>query len=296
MTKTVNINLLPWRAELREKRKKEFQTRSVLAGLLGVAAVFAGFMYFSQQLEQQQQVNEMIVAENAKLDTELKALEGLDKQRADIIERMKLIDGLQAQRPIIVHVADELVRLAPQQMHFTKIERKGDKFTIEGKAQDPNVVAELLRNLENSPWFRNAFMNSFIAAADNVPQQAATTSPALSSVIQRPETTYGQFVVTVDLGDISKATVPVDAASSALPVDPNVPVQPVPANGQAQPTPAQSAPTNGQAQPAPQPAPANAQAQPAQQPAPNAQASQSEPAPANGQAQPTPPANNQGAK
>lgn len=300
MTKTVNINLLPWRAELREKRKKEFQTRSVLAGLLGVAAVFAGFMYFSQQLEQQQQVNEMIVAENAKLDTELKALEGLDKQRADIIERMKLIDGLQAQRPIIVHVADELVRLAPQQMHFTKIERKGDKFTIEGKAQDPNVVAELLRNLENSPWFRNAFMNAFVAADESVVKivtnvinnvAQAETNPLkaqqLTSLVQRPEIGYGQFVVTVDLGDISKATVPVDAASSALPVDPNAPVQPVSANGQAQPTPAQSAPTNGQVQPAP--------AQPAQQPAPNAQASQSEPAPANGQAQPTPPANNQGA-
>lgn len=250
MIKTVNINLLPWRAELREKRKKEFQTRSVLAGLLGAVTVFAGFMYFSQQLEQQQQVNEMIVAENAKLDTELKDLEGLDKQRADIIERMKLIDGLQAQRPVIVHIADEMVRIAPQDMFFTKFQRTGDKFTIEGKAQDPNVVAELLRKLEHSPWFRNAFMNSFVAAADNAPQQATPTNPALSSVIQRPETTYGQFVVTVDLGDISKATETTDVS-----VDPNAVIV-APTDGQAQPEP-QSAPVNGQAQP--EPAPVNNQ-------------------------------------
>lgn len=285
MTKTVNINLLPWRAELREKQKKEFQTRSVLAGLLGAVAVLAGFMYFSQQLEQQQQVNEMIVAENAKLDTELKSLEGLDKRRADIIERMKLIDGLQGQRPVIVHIADNLVRITPQNLFFTKFQRTGDKFTIEGKAQDPNVVAELLRGLENSPWFRNAFMNSFVAVDEtkltsSQSENTTASNPIQTSVIQRPEIKYGQFVVTVDLDELSKSTIPTDP--TALPVDSSVPTQSI------------------DGQPAPVPQSTNApvqqtvvQSQPVQQPA-NVPA---QPAPsANDQVQPTPPANNQEAK
>lgn len=76
---------------------------------------------------------------------------------------MKLIQGLQSQRPVVVRLVDELVRVTPSAMYLTKFSRTGDKFTIEGKAESPNTVAELLRNLEASPWYRNAFMNSFLA-------------------------------------------------------------------------------------------------------------------------------------
>ncbi len=80
-------------------------------------------------------------------------------------------------------------------MYLTKFSRTGDKFTIEGKAESPNTVAELLRNLEASPWYRNAFMNSFLAADDKKDQNQ-------SSVVPRVEESYGTFVVTTDLGEI----------------------------------------------------------------------------------------------
>ena len=84
--------------------------------------------------------------------------------------------------------------------------RVGDKFTIEGKAESPNTVAELLRGLEASEWYRNAFMNSFLAAEENKNQ-------AQTSVIPRVEESYGSFVVTVDLGEI--ASVADDSATKA---------------------------------------------------------------------------------
>ena len=80
-------------------------------------------------------------------------------------------------------------------MYLTKFTRTGDKFTIEGKAESPNTVAELLRNLEASPWYRNAFMNSFLAAEEK-------KDKTVSSLIPRIEENYGSFVVTVDLGEI----------------------------------------------------------------------------------------------
>ena len=79
---------------------------------------------------------------------------------------MKLIQGLQGQRPITVRLVDELVRVTPPTMYLTKFTRTGDKFTIEGKAESPNTVAELLRILEASPWYRNACMTSFLAAEE----------------------------------------------------------------------------------------------------------------------------------
>ncbi|MBP7975175.1 MAG: PilN domain-containing protein [Acinetobacter sp.] len=202
------INLLPWRDELREQRKKKFVAFCVGVAALGVASVFSGWVYFDQKLDDQEQANQLIVSTNQNLDAQLKSLDGLQERRNAIIERMKLIQGLQGQRPITVRLVDELVRVTPPTMYLTKFTRTGDKFTIEGKAESPNTVAELLRNLEASPWYRNAFMNSFLAAEEKKDKTAV-------SLVPRVEENYGSFVVTVDLGEIG-TTAEADPAASGV--------------------------------------------------------------------------------
>lgn len=190
------INLLPWRDELREQKKKQFVAICVGVALIGLVTVLLAWFYFDHKLEDQEQANQLVTSTNQNLDTQLKTLDGLQERRNAIIERMKLIQGLQGQRPVIVRLVDELVRIVPAQMYITKFSRVGDKFTIEGKAESPNTVAELLRGLEASEWYRNAFMNSFLAADENKNKEQ-------TSVIPRVEESYGSFVVTVDIGEIA---------------------------------------------------------------------------------------------
>ncbi len=190
------INLLPWREELREKRKKQFIAASAGVALLGVLLVGLIWFFYDQKLNDQEQANQLILSTNQNLDVQLKALDGLQEQRNAIVERMKLIQGLQTQRPIAVHLIDEIVRVTPSNMYITKFQRTGDKFTIEGRAESPNTVAELLRNLEASSWYRNAFMNAFIVTEQK--------EKAPSSIIPRVEESYGSFTVTVDLDQIAQ--------------------------------------------------------------------------------------------
>lgn len=191
------INLLPWRDALREKRKKEFIAICIGAFFVGVLGVGSTWLYFDNRLQDQEQANQLIVSTNQNLDIQLKSLEGLQEQRNAIVERMKLIQGLQGQRPIAVHLIDELVRVTPSNMYITKFSRLGDKFTLEGKAESPNTVAELLRNLEASTWYRNAFMSSFLATEEKKDQAA-------SSIVPRIEDSYGTFTVTADLEAIAQ--------------------------------------------------------------------------------------------
>lgn len=195
------INLLPWRDALREKRKKEFIAYCVGAALIGVLAVVLAWFFYSQKLEDQEQANQLVVSTNQNLDVQLKSLEGLQEQRNAIVERMKLIQGLQGQRPVAVRLVDEMVRVTPSNMYITKFVRTGDKFTIEGKAESPNTVAEFLRNLEASAWYRNAFMNSFLVAEEK-------KDKAPSSIVPRVEEIYGTFVVTADLDEIAQPVAP----------------------------------------------------------------------------------------
>ena len=202
------INLLPWRDELREKRKKEFIAICIGAFLVGALGVGSTWLYYDHKLQDQEQANQLIVSTNQNLDVQLKSLEGLQDQRNAIIERMKLIQGLQGQRPIAVHLIDELVRVTPANMYITKFDRTADKFTIEGRAESPNTVAELLRNLEASPWYRNAFMSSFLVVEEK-------KDKAPSSIVPRVEENYGAFIVTADLDQIAQPVIADPAANPA---------------------------------------------------------------------------------
>jgi type IV pilus assembly protein PilN len=192
------INLLPWREALREQRKKEFISISVGVFLLGLVLSALAWAFFNQRANDQQQANQVIQQANTQLDVQLKTLDGLQKHRDEIIERMKLIQDLQGKRPVVVRLFDELVRVMPANTYLKKFERKGDKFTITGRAESPNAVSELLRNLEASPWYRNAFMNSYIGAEQLGQKPSGSVAP-------RPEDSFGEFVVTVDLSDESTA-------------------------------------------------------------------------------------------
>ena len=48
------INLLPWRDELREQRKKQFIAYCVGVAALGVASVLAGWGYLDYKLNDQE--------------------------------------------------------------------------------------------------------------------------------------------------------------------------------------------------------------------------------------------------
>ncbi|KAF7275637.1 hypothetical protein GWI33_011473, partial [Rhynchophorus ferrugineus] len=182
-------------ASQREQRKKEFITISIAVVILGGVLGTLVWMFFDHQLDAQNKVNQRIITANQQLERQLKSLDGLQGRRDEILERMKLIQDLQGVRPVVVHVFDEIAKLTPSNMYLTSFSRQGDKFTITGKAQDPNIVSDFLRNLGSSPWFRNAFMSSFIAGEVKQQQQGA--------VAPRVEDNYGTFLVTVDLGDVS---------------------------------------------------------------------------------------------
>ena len=204
------INLLPWRDELREQRKKQFIIICIGVAVLGLLSVALAWMYYNHKLDDQEQANQLVISTNQNLDIQLKTLDGLQEQRNAVIERMNLIQGLQGKRPVTVRLVDELVRVMPGQMYLTKFARTGDKFTLEGKAESPNTVAELLRGLEASPWYRNAFMNSFLAAEEKKEQTP-------SSLVPRVEENYGSFVVTVDLGEIAADTPAAGSETGAAP-------------------------------------------------------------------------------
>ena len=148
------INLLPWRAELRQKRKKEFMV--ALAGSLIVAV---GVIYLSKLTVQgwtsaQQGRNEVLKAEIKSLDEQIAQISGLESQRDRLVARMQVITQLQRSRPEVVHLFDELVNAMPEGVHLTEVLQQGSRIQVKGNAQSSTRVSALMRNIDDSEWLK----------------------------------------------------------------------------------------------------------------------------------------------
>lgn len=149
------INLLPWRSELRQRRKKEF-----LVALLGAVIVGAGLVYVSKLTVQgwtraQAGRNEILQAEITQLDKQIEEITGLENQRERLLARMQVIAQLQRSRPEVVHLFDELVAAVPEGVNLVEVAQQGARIELRGVAQSSTRVSTLMRNIDGSEWLRN---------------------------------------------------------------------------------------------------------------------------------------------
>lgn len=149
------INLLPWRDELRKRREKEFIVTAVIAALLMGGVVLGVHLHYESRIAYQDQRNQFIETEIASLDKKIKEIENLKKERDRLIARTKVIQNLQSGRPEIVHVFDELVTTLPDGVYYTKVAQSGRSLNLQGVAQSNARVSSLMRSLDTSTWFTN---------------------------------------------------------------------------------------------------------------------------------------------
>lgn len=194
------INLLPWRKEQRELRNKEFNLLLIATAGLAILATILILSLLSRELTNQQNANQRIEDANAQLDVALKSIEDLDAQREQMLSQMKVIQDLQGRRSVPVRVWYNIARAVPKDtMYLVSIKREGDVITLSGFAANPNIVANLVRNLNASEWLDGSAVVSIkskIEAYQNTPSQQVVSAGVRSIY---PEESYVEFVVTTNI-------------------------------------------------------------------------------------------------
>lgn len=147
------INLLPHREMARQRARQLFNFS--LVGALVVGALIAGgvYVWYQNEIEQQQGRNAFLTAEIGKLDQQIKEVANLQAEIAALKARQEAVENLQADRNMPVHLLNEAVSQLPDGLYLSKIKQEGQNVLIEGVAQSNERVSELLRNLSrNSEW------------------------------------------------------------------------------------------------------------------------------------------------
>jgi type IV pilus assembly protein PilN len=146
------INLLPWRAELRQKRKKEFMVALLGAVVIAGLLVYASKLTVQSWIADQQARNGILKNEIAELDKQITAIKGLENQRERLLARMEVIDQLQRSRPEVVHLFDEIVKALPEGVHLTELVQQNNRIELRGAAQSSTRVSALMRNIDSSEY------------------------------------------------------------------------------------------------------------------------------------------------
>lgn len=146
------INLLPWRADRRKLRQKEFYTMLGAAAIAAALVAFGVIQFYNQLLSNQQARNTYLDDEIKKLDVAIKEIETLDKKKAELLARKAVIEQLQANRSQMVHLFDELVRTIPDGVRLNTIKQTGEQMTLDGVAQSNARVSAYMRAIEQSGY------------------------------------------------------------------------------------------------------------------------------------------------
>lgn len=161
------INLLPWRAERRKQRQKEFGVMLGFAALAGLLLWFLVNGYYNAQIDGQNARNAFLQGQIKQVEERITEIDELDRQKARLLARKEVIEQLQANRSQMVHLFDSLVRTIPDGVVLTSIKQVGEKLTLEGRSQSNARVSTYMRNLEGSGWMTQPDL-SIIEARDGV--------------------------------------------------------------------------------------------------------------------------------
>ena len=161
------INLLPWRAERRKQRQKEF---TVLLALSALGAVLLSFLmvgYYKAQISGQNERNQYLTDQIAQVEKQIEEIKVLDEKKAKLLARKEIIEKLQSSRSQMVHLFDSLVRTIPDGVILTSIKQDEDTLTLEGRAQSNARVSTYMRNLESSGWMTKPDLTIIEAKGDD---------------------------------------------------------------------------------------------------------------------------------
>jgi len=210
------INLLPWRAERRKLRQKEFMTMLGLSAAAGVVLWFLINSYYNNQISGQNERNAYLQDQIAQVDKQITEIDQLDKKKSKLLARKEVIEQLQANRSQMVHLFDSLVRTIPDGVILTSIKQEGDKLTLEGRSQSNARVSTYMRNLEGSGWMSKPDLSIIEAKAGDPALPYTFTLTVMLANPNAPKDANGDGVPDAPAAGTSPApTTPATAAPAA---------------------------------------------------------------------------------
>ena len=156
------VNLLPWRDEIRAQHKKRFINLVVLGTLAAVIAQWMVGNYFHEQKSEQQARLNYLQQYIAQLDTQIQSLKVAEQEHKSILTRLDVVESLQSGRNKTTEFMNLMPNLVPEGVYVDKIKMNGQEVEMSGISDSTARLATMLDNLERSESLSDVEMHSIV--------------------------------------------------------------------------------------------------------------------------------------
>jgi type IV pilus assembly protein PilN len=156
----IEINLLPVREARRKADLRQQGMSFVLLALLAAAAIGFAHSYITDRIQDSQTRIAQMEADIKQFQPQLDQVAAFRKKKAALEKKIDVIDGLDRARTGPVRVMDELATNMPERVWLTNLATEGSSIKLKGEGLDNELVADMLKKLNASPFFDKVDLQS----------------------------------------------------------------------------------------------------------------------------------------
>ncbi|EFI22874.1 fimbrial assembly protein PilN [Neisseria sp. oral taxon 014 str. F0314] len=154
MIEFTKINLLPYREEIKQRKKQQFNILMLSALLAGVGLSVLAYVSINSAISNQESRNQFLETEISKLDTDLGEIKKLQQEKENFLAKKQKVEELQEKRSQAAYIIDTLNVLTPENTYLTAVNAENPTtYTITGRAMSDNKIAMLMRALPSTGVF-----------------------------------------------------------------------------------------------------------------------------------------------
>lgn len=165
------INLLPWREQVRQEKKIRFIIALSSFVAMAVLFVIMAHFYIDTLINAQAVRNNFLQTELDQERGQLTILNKKEKEQETIAKDLKFITSLRGDSYRIISVLDEITRILPDAIVFDKIIRKGKTFTLIGKARSNMQITLLMESMSKSDFFEQPVLTQITGKESDLGEQ-----------------------------------------------------------------------------------------------------------------------------
>lgn len=156
----IRVNLLPVRSS---KRQEAAKNELMLFGVgVAILLVLLAILHIAvlARVNSAEAENVLLNQEIARKKELLAEVEQAEALKAELETKLQVIKELKAHKSGPVHMLEELAVAAPEKLMLTSIAEKDNKILLGGLSVSNEVISQFLSNLEQSPYFRDVYLNA----------------------------------------------------------------------------------------------------------------------------------------
>lgn len=158
-----NINLIPWREELRKRQDKAYITWLAIVALVACFFGFGLYVFVQNLIENQNSRNEFLTVKIKELDVKIEKINSLKNDIENMKRRMETIKNLQESRNQVVHLLNDLPTLVSSGIYLDKVTLGNFKVDVQGATEAHLRVVSMIRAIEASTWLTNPIIKDIVA-------------------------------------------------------------------------------------------------------------------------------------